>query len=93
MLPYQSSFSGGRGRSRDKRCFSVLEYGREHSQCTRKDESWSQRYSMTKDCSVKNSGSSTSWFSLCYTRVKGFSVARKTHNFQDSGFASAARAL
>lgn len=48
---------------------------------------------MTKDCSVKNSGSSTSWFSLCYTRVKGFSVARKTHNFQDSGFASAARAL
>lgn len=90
LLTYQGSFSGAGGGA--ERCSSELEYGREHSRGTRKDKAWSW-CSITKGCSVENSGPSTYWFCLCYTRMKGFPAARKTPNFQDSGFASAAMAL
>lgn len=69
----RKQLSWGRGRS-SREMFSVLEYGGEHSRCTRKDKSWSW-YSTTKGCQEL-------WaLHLLVLPVKGFPVARKTPNF------------
>jgi hypothetical protein len=79
ILPKQRFWGDGGAGSRDRRCSSVLQYGREHSQGTRKDKTW-PRSSPRAVLSRPLRPPPPLLVLPVLHRMKGFPVTRKTPN-------------